>query len=84
MGHSPIDPAFQEWRPWNAGRLLGVRRALKQQQIWAIRFWLDQHRRCGIGHFSTSQSTASYAGATWSKSALAAWCQAGMSVIGQS
>ena len=45
MGHSPIDPAFQERRPWNEGRLLGARRALKQQQVWAIRFWLDQHRR---------------------------------------
>jgi hypothetical protein len=27
------------------GRLLGAKRALKQQQVWAIRFWLDQHRR---------------------------------------
>jgi hypothetical protein len=23
----------------------GAKRALKQQQVWAIRFWLDQHRR---------------------------------------
>ena len=45
MGHSPPDPAFQERRPWNEGRLLGAKRALKQQQVWAIRFWLDQHRR---------------------------------------
>lgn len=45
MGHSPLDPAFQERRPWNEGRLLGAKRALKQQQVWAIRFWLDQHRR---------------------------------------
>ena len=45
MGHSSIDPAFQERRPWNEGRLLGAKRALKQQQVWAIRFWLDQHRR---------------------------------------
>jgi hypothetical protein len=27
-------------RPWNAGRKLGAKRALKQQQVWAIRFWL--------------------------------------------
>lgn len=45
MGHSPLDPAFQERRPWNEGRLLGAKRALKQHQVWAIRFWLDQHRR---------------------------------------
>lgn len=37
MGHSPLDPAFQEGRPWNEGRLLGAKRALKQQQVWAIR-----------------------------------------------
>jgi site-specific recombinase XerC len=45
MGNSPLDPAFEERRPWNEGRLLGAKRALKQQQVWAIRFWLDQHRR---------------------------------------
>ena len=45
MGHSSIDPAFQELRPWNEGRLLGAKRALKPQQVWAIRFWLDQHQR---------------------------------------
>ncbi len=45
MGHSSIDPAFQDRRPWNEGRLLGAKRALKRQQVWAIRFWLDQHRR---------------------------------------
>ena len=36
---------FHELRPWNEGRLIGAKRALKQQQVWAIRFWLDQHRR---------------------------------------
>ena len=45
MGHSPLDPAFGERRPWNEGRLIGAKRAFKQQQVWAIRFWLDQHRR---------------------------------------
>lgn len=44
MSHSSLDPAFQEPRPWNEGRLLGAKRALKPQQVWAIRFWLD-HRR---------------------------------------
>lgn len=41
----PLDPAFQERRPWHEDRLLGAKRALKQQQVWAIRFWLDQHQR---------------------------------------
>ena len=45
MGHSPLDPAFAERRRWNEGPLRGAKRALKQQQVWAIRFWLDQHRR---------------------------------------
>lgn len=45
MGHSSMDPAFHELRPWNGGRLIGVKRALKQQQVWAIRFWLEQHRQ---------------------------------------
>ncbi len=45
MGHSPLDPAFEERRPWNEGRHIGAKRALKQQQVWAIRFALDQHRR---------------------------------------
>ena len=40
-----MDPAFHELRPWNEGRLIGAKRALKQQQVWAIRFWLDQHSR---------------------------------------
>lgn len=38
-------PAFHELRPWNEGRLISAKRTLKQQQVWAIRFWLDQHRR---------------------------------------
>jgi len=45
MGHLSMDPAFHERRPWNEGRLLGAKRTLKQQQVWAIRFWLDQNRR---------------------------------------
>lgn len=45
MGHSSMGPAFRELCPWNDGRVLGAKRALKAQQVWAIRFWLDQHRR---------------------------------------
>jgi len=42
MRHSSFDPAATNHRPWNAGRLLGSRRALKPQQVWAIRFLLDR------------------------------------------
>jgi integrase len=45
MGHSEFDPAAQERRPWNAGRMIGAKRALKPQQVWAIRFLLDSERR---------------------------------------
>jgi integrase len=45
MGHSEYDPVAKEQRPWNAGRKLGAKRALKPQQVWAIRFWLDRERR---------------------------------------
>src|SRR3984957_16103983 len=45
MGHSEHDPAAKERRPGNAGRLIGAKRALKLQQVWAIRFWLDRERR---------------------------------------
>jgi integrase len=45
MGHSEFDPAARERRPWNAGRMVGTKRALKPQQVWAIRFWLDREGR---------------------------------------
>ena len=45
MGHSEYDPAAKERRPWNVGRMVGAKRALKPQQVWAIRFWLDRERR---------------------------------------
>jgi integrase len=45
MGHSEYDPGFKECRAWNAGRKLGAKRALKPQQVWAVRFWLDREGR---------------------------------------
>ena len=45
MGHSEYDPAAKDRRPWNAGRKIGVKRALKPQQVWAIRLWLGRERR---------------------------------------
>jgi site-specific recombinase XerC len=43
--HSEYDPSAKDRRPWNADRKLGAKRALKPQQVWAIRFWLDRERR---------------------------------------
>jgi site-specific recombinase XerC len=45
MGHSEFDPAARERRPWNAGHMVGAKRALKPQQVWAIRFWLEREGR---------------------------------------
>lgn len=45
MGHSEYAPAFAKRRPWNAARKPGAKRALKPQQVWAIRFYLDSERR---------------------------------------
>ena len=45
MGHSDLDPALHERRPWNAGQNVGAKRPLKPRDIWAIRFFLDEHHR---------------------------------------
>jgi len=45
MGHSEYDPGIKDRSPWNAGRKIGTKRALKPQQVWAIRFWLDREHR---------------------------------------
>ena len=45
MGLSDLDPAVHDRRPWNAGTLVGAKRPLKPRDVWAIRFFLDEHRR---------------------------------------
>jgi integrase len=45
MGISNLDPGAHERRPWNAGSLVGAKRPLKPRDVWAIRFFLDEHRR---------------------------------------
>ncbi len=45
MGISYLDPGASERRPWNAGNLVGAKRPLKPRDVWAIRFFLDEHRR---------------------------------------
>ena len=45
MGHSDLDPAVHDRSPWNAGKKVGPKRPLKPRDIWAIRFYLDEHKR---------------------------------------
>lgn len=45
MGHSEFDPAVHERRPWNVGQEVGPKRPLKPRDIWAIRSFLDEHKR---------------------------------------
>jgi integrase len=45
MGKAEFDPFVRELRAWNSGRKVGAKRALKARQVWAIRFFLDQHQR---------------------------------------
>jgi hypothetical protein len=44
MGYSEFDQGAKDRRAWNAGRIIGSKRALKPQQ-GAIRFWLDREQR---------------------------------------
>lgn len=45
MGISRYDPAALGRPAWNTGRKVGVKKPLKQRQIWAIRFFLDRGGR---------------------------------------
>ncbi|WP_341991305.1 tyrosine-type recombinase/integrase [Azorhizobium sp. AG788] len=45
MGISKYDPAAKGRPAWNAGKLVGAKRALKVKQIWLIRFFLDREER---------------------------------------
>lgn len=45
MGISDLDPGARERRPWNVDSHVGPKRPLKPRDIWAIRFFLDEHRR---------------------------------------
>jgi hypothetical protein len=45
MGKAQYDPIGAGHRAWNAGLKVGAKRALKPRQVWAIRFFLDAHRR---------------------------------------
>jgi integrase len=45
MGHSDFDPAVRDVHPWNATQIVGAKHPLKPRDVWAIRFFLDEHRR---------------------------------------
>lgn len=82
MGHSDLDPAVHERRPWNAGLNVGPKRPLKPRDIWAISSTSMNTSACEIEHCSTSRSTASCAAAISSSSRLATLPAAGISEIG--
>jgi len=45
MGVSDLDPDAHGRLPWNSGNMVGAKRPLKPRDVWAIRFFLDEHRR---------------------------------------
>lgn len=45
MGISQYDPGALGRPAWNAGKQVGVKKPLKQRQIWAVRFLLDREGR---------------------------------------
>ena len=45
MGIAQYDPTALGRPAWNAGRKVGVKKPLKQRQIWAIRFFLHREGR---------------------------------------
>lgn len=45
MGIAQYDPAALCRPAWNAGQKVGVKKPLKQRQIWEVRFFLDREGR---------------------------------------
>ena len=45
MGHSAFEFAARDRQSWNSGLIVGSKRPLRSRDIWAIRFFLDEHRR---------------------------------------
>jgi site-specific recombinase XerC len=45
MGHSAFELATHDRESWNSGLIVGSKRPLRSRDIWAIRFFLDEHRR---------------------------------------
>ena len=45
MGHTRYEPAYDGRKAWNAGRMVGAKKALKPKDVWAIRFFLEHEGR---------------------------------------
>lgn len=45
MGYSDLDPALHDRPPWNVGQTVRPKRSLKPRDIWAIRWYLNEHQR---------------------------------------
>lgn len=45
MGHTQYEPASENRRAWNAGRIVGAKKPLKPKDVWAIRFLLEHDGR---------------------------------------
>ena len=45
MGISQYDPAALGRPAWNVGKQVGIKKPLKQRQIWAVRLFLDREGR---------------------------------------
>lgn len=45
MGHSAFEFAARDRQSWNSGLIVGFKRPLRSRDIWAIRFYLDEHGR---------------------------------------
>ena len=45
MGHSAFEFAARDRQSWNSRLIVGSKRPLRSRDIWAIRFFLDEHGR---------------------------------------
>lgn len=45
MGYSHLEFAVAARQPWNLGKNVGPKRPLKPRDVWAIRFYLDEHKQ---------------------------------------
>lgn len=70
MGHCNSDECRRNGQR-GTPKKVGTKRPFTQKQIWAIRFFLDRERRVRDRALLISQSTASFAGVTWSRSGCA-------------
>jgi hypothetical protein len=44
MGQTKYDPGYDNRRPWNVGKFVGVKRPLTPKQVWKVRFHLEREQ----------------------------------------